>query len=678
MKLLISIVAAEMLVAPRLYGTEARDTLRSPLQIEYEHALEFASEEGSVTPLLEVLESMQEDPLDLNIASVSELEQLPGLGPLIAFRIASQRSIGPFQKVEDLERVEGVTPEMVRALNPFVTVKRRSALGAHRVHVRTRAAKSAIGQTGVVQSAYAGSPDRVYNKLVAQFDGLQGTRQVGLDGLDLPNPSVTLGLVTEKDPGERNYLDFLGGHLAISLPSISTRLLIGDFVFEGGQGLVFWRSSGLSKGTEATAGVARSGIGIRPSFSTDQPWFFRGAAATLDLTPGTFSFFCSRKRLDAGTDSNGVVTRFDVDGLHRTETEMKTMGKVKEESYGFRFTSELMEGFQVGVSALTSRFDRMVRLPGVFNFNGMSCSSIGVDASLTRSTVRVFGEGAQDYRRARAGIVGIVMNPSRETNIALLVRFYPRDFTTFHGSGFSENGGNDVNESGFYCGFTLRPATWLDINAYWDQFVFPWRTASAMFPSGGNEFMLQAELNLSRRASLEFHARSREKPADFTSMGPAGLAQICDDGRSQQNYRATLTVGSSQSLVWRSRVEIVGVHYSLRSGQEIGMLMFQDVSFVPLRHTSVSARIIAFDTRSFDSRVYEYEEVVPGASQAPALYGKGLRWYFRGEAEFFGRVSVSVKYSQTRREAVRTSAFLTESMSLNADDLLTLQIDVKM
>ena len=678
MKLFVSIVAAEMLIAPRLYGTTASDTLRSPLQIEYEHALEFASEEGSVTPLLEVLESMQEDPIDLNLASVSELEQLPGLGPLIAFRIASQRSIGAFQKVEDLERVEGVTPELIRSLNPFVTVKRRSALGAHRVHVRTRAARSALGQTGVVQSAYAGSPERLYSKLVAQFDGLPGIGQDGLPGLDLPNPSVTLGLVTEKDPGESNYLDFISGHLCVSMPSISARVLLGDFVFEGGQGLVFWRSSGLSKGTEATAGVARSGIGIRPSFSTDQPWFFRGVAAAMDLKPGTISFFYSRKRLDAGTDSNGVVTRFDVDGLHRTETEMKTMGRVKEESYGFRFTSELAEGFQFGVSALTARFDRAVRLPGVFGFNGMGCSSIGMDASMTQSTVRIFGEAAQDYKRARAGVVGIVMSPNREMNVALLARFYPRDFTTFHGSGFSENGGNNANESGFYCGLTLRPASWLDINAYWDEFVFPWRSASALFPSGGNEFMIQAEINISRRASLELHLRSREKPADFTSISQAGLVQTSDDGRSQQNYRATLTVGSSQSLVWRSRVEIAGVHYSLRSSQEIGMLMFQDVSFVPLRHTSVSARIIAFGTQSFDSRVYEYEEVVPGASQTPALYGKGLRWYFRGEAEFFGRVSISVKYSQTRREAVRTSAFSTGTMSSNADDLLTVQIDVKM
>lgn len=678
MRLLITIVAAEALIYPCLYGTEKGDTLRSALQIGYEHALEFGSEEGSVTPLLEVLESMQEEPLDLNQASVSELEQIPGLGPLVAFRIVSQRTNQPFEKVEDLGRIEGVTPEILRALDPFVTVKRRSTLSPHRLHIRTRAARSAIGQAGIVRSAYPGSPDKVYSKIVARIEGSSGSDQEGFFGMDQPKPSVTLGLVTEKDPGEKNYLDFISGHLCASIPGISTRLLLGDFVFEAGQGLVFWRSSGLSKGTEATAGVARNGVGIRPSFSTDQAWFFRGAAATVDLKPGTVSFFYSKKHLDAGTDSSGVVTRFDVDGLHRTETEMKTKGRVKEESYGARFRSELLEGFQIGVSALTSRFDRMVRLPGIFGFNGEGSSSFGLDASLTRSTMRIFGEVAQDYKRARAGVGGIVINPSPETNVALLAHFYPRDFKTFHGSGFSANGGNNVNESGFYCGLTVRPASWLDINAYWDQFIVPWRTTNGLFPSKGNELMVQAELNLSRRSSLEIHVRHKEKPVDLTTISPAGLAQLRDDGRSQQNYRATLTVGSSQSVVWRSRVEVVAVHYSLRSDREIGVLMFQDVSFAPLRHTSVAVRVIAFDTPTFDSRIYEFEEEAPGACLTPALYGKGFRWYFTGRSDVFGRVSISLKYSQTRREAARISAFVGENVPLPADDHLTLQIDVKL
>lgn len=190
--------------------------------------------------------------------------------------------------------------------------------------------------------------------------------------------------------------------------------------------------------------------------------------------------------------------------------------------------------------------------------------------------------------------------------------------------------------------------------------------------------MVQGEMNLSKRTSLEVQLRHKEKPADLAMISHAGLAQVSDDGRSQQNYRATLTFGSSQSAVWRSRVEIVSVHYSIRSVREIGILMFQDVSFVPFRRASVTVRVIAFDTPTFDSRVYEYEEEVPGTYRTPALYGKGFRWYLTARAEFFERLCVSLKYSQTRRETLRTSAFVSGSVSLQADDYLTLQIDVKL
>ncbi len=48
-------------------------------------------------------------PVDLNSASVAELERLPGIGPVLAARIVVERADGgPFTDLADLERVEGV------------------------------------------------------------------------------------------------------------------------------------------------------------------------------------------------------------------------------------------------------------------------------------------------------------------------------------------------------------------------------------------------------------------------------------------------------------------------------------------------------------------------------------------------------------------------------------------
>jgi competence protein ComEA len=63
-------------------------------------------------------------PLDLNRAGAVELAVLPGIGPALARRIVEDRALrGPFAAVEDLDRVRGVGPTMLRRLTGLVTVE---------------------------------------------------------------------------------------------------------------------------------------------------------------------------------------------------------------------------------------------------------------------------------------------------------------------------------------------------------------------------------------------------------------------------------------------------------------------------------------------------------------------------------------------------------------------------
>lgn len=61
--------------------------------------------------------------VNLNAASADELEQLPGVGPVLAARIVADRELnGPFADVEDLARVPGVGPAIVSALGDVARV----------------------------------------------------------------------------------------------------------------------------------------------------------------------------------------------------------------------------------------------------------------------------------------------------------------------------------------------------------------------------------------------------------------------------------------------------------------------------------------------------------------------------------------------------------------------------
>jgi competence protein ComEA len=62
-------------------------------------------------------------PVDLNRATVAELDGLPGVGPATAAAIVEHRErAGPFASVDDLEAVPGIGPAKLAALAGLVTV----------------------------------------------------------------------------------------------------------------------------------------------------------------------------------------------------------------------------------------------------------------------------------------------------------------------------------------------------------------------------------------------------------------------------------------------------------------------------------------------------------------------------------------------------------------------------
>jgi competence protein ComEA len=61
--------------------------------------------------------------MDLNRASKEDLEALPGIGPVLADRIAAYRErSGPFRSVEDMLAVKGIGPVKLEKIRPCVEV----------------------------------------------------------------------------------------------------------------------------------------------------------------------------------------------------------------------------------------------------------------------------------------------------------------------------------------------------------------------------------------------------------------------------------------------------------------------------------------------------------------------------------------------------------------------------
>ena len=58
--------------------------------------------------------------IDINTATVAELQQLPAIGPKLAERIVEARNQKPFTSIEDLRRVGGIGAKTLEKLRPHV------------------------------------------------------------------------------------------------------------------------------------------------------------------------------------------------------------------------------------------------------------------------------------------------------------------------------------------------------------------------------------------------------------------------------------------------------------------------------------------------------------------------------------------------------------------------------
>jgi len=67
--------------------------------------------------------TLPSQPININTATIAQLETLPGIGPNTAKSIVDFRNhSGPFQRVEDLLAIKGISKSKLEKLRPYVTV----------------------------------------------------------------------------------------------------------------------------------------------------------------------------------------------------------------------------------------------------------------------------------------------------------------------------------------------------------------------------------------------------------------------------------------------------------------------------------------------------------------------------------------------------------------------------
>jgi hypothetical protein len=557
---------------------------------------------------------------------------------------------GPFIDVFELQSIGSLDIESVNLLMKFVkvtlpppfkdvTFKKLVQKADHDLMIRIgkilekQAGFSKLGNA--MEANYQGSAWRILTRYRYNFSS-----------------TLAASLNMEKDAGEQFFdssknkgFDFYSGNISFRGSGIVKKLLIGDYALQFGQGLVMWSGSGFGKGSGIST-IAKQDFGLKPYSSVNESIFLRGASGTFKFRKLSFTPFFSKKNLDASlTDQGKEVNTINMSGLHRTKSEIDTKSQLLSTLYGahVQFNSKSLNiGFTSYQTQFSLPFSIGKSLYEQFDFKGNLLTNLGLNYDYSHRNTYFFGEVAHSKNGGTASINGIMSSLSPRVSLVLMHRRYAKNYHSFFNQSVSE-ASNAVNESGFYSALSLKFDSKWDLFTYSDFFRFPWLKFRVNAPSSGYELFAQLNYRMNKKLSLSsrFKQQLREENSE-SIFADSGLETV-----DKQNYRIEIRYSIDDRFSFRNRIEMVRYQKG-NSKFELGFLNYQDIIYKPMSsRLSGNIRFGIFDTESFNSRIYAYENDVLYAYSVPAYQGKGVRFYLNARYTLTRGFDLWLRYSLT-------------------------------
>jgi hypothetical protein len=476
---------------------------------------------------------------------------------------------------------------------------------------------------------------------------------------------ISVGITAEKDPGEEFFkgsqksFDFYSAHLTLRDLGIIKTFAMGDYSLSYGQGLLLWTGLAFGKTPEVMM-IKKNPAGIQPYTSVNESAFKRGMAVSLGKGPFTADVFFSSLKKD-GTLADTVTqpetfTSFFVSGFHRSLNELKKKHAIAEQFLGGHLQYSIRR-FTLGATMVHTAFDKSLMpepLPyNRFYFRGKELTVAGADYRMLWGNISFFGEFARSDNGALAYLNGMIMAPDAKVSLALLNRHFPWNYHCFTANPFRE-GSQTMNESGTYFGLMIKPERRVILSAYYDMFTFPWLRYQVHSPSEGYEYMLQIRFVPEKKISMYGRYRFQSKP--YNASGNVTPVDVPVEVL-QKNYRYDLVAKVSRAFTLHSRMEYI--RYSKADEEpENGFLILQDIIYKPAGGpVSFSLRYAHFDTRSYDSRIYAYENDILYVYSIPAHYYRGSRYYLTLRIRINKNLDMWARYASwlyTNRKTIGT------------------------
>lgn len=553
----------------------------------------------------ELLQSLSDNPLDLNTASSEALLSLPFCDKFFVHNLLLERSQkGGFKSVYDLKHISGAPTVYLPLLAPFLKVS-----PTYEDYRTPRRQRLHVG-VGTDISGGMGFYDRLAP--MVHFESLS-------------DRGWSAYLVTERDRGEpaqalhRGVFDHLSFTLSRALRTGT--IILGDFRVSTGQGLVMGMSRSYFSNLERQMGMPSFGRStVRPHRSTREYGYLRGISGKI--TPNdllTLHLFTGYEALDARIEKGQILTLYRT-GMHRTPSELSYRHTARREAIG-GYLSLDDKVFHLGLLGVAHRYTgkdgALTRHTPTGQKEPPFTSSI--DWQIHLGDLLFWGEGVIPLHRSPAAVAGLSLYDD-----------YLGRWTL----------------SGRYLG---------------ESHTAPYASPESRFANARNESALSASWHgevgrgLTGTLYAEYYRSLTPDPHRGANEGKLFSARLDHQGRGTRSslwWRSTLTdKGQRHSLRMTTDLSI-NKSWVLKAGGQVSFRALSDLSkavYIRLRYAlekvECEGGLHLFDTGEVPLRADA--SYMPHCYYTPMLRGAGLRWISKVRLSLGSRTLLHLRYTPT-------------------------------
>lgn len=634
MKSLLFLSFGVGLVGTVSYAQEFRRREIDPTSF-VQNLLPITAEDLNYGTVYENLIQLYTAPLDLNTCTREELAATYLLNERQLNRFFEYRSqLGNLLSIYELQAIPEFDLSLIYRLLPFVTVAPPNRKlwndltnpTDHYLLVRTeRLLEAKRGFTSDVPQSRDGTLQKFAGSPLQWYARYRYSR----------SRDFSFGITAEKDEGEavawnpskHTYgPDFLSFHAQVQHRGRLKNLVLGDYQFQVGQGLVYSAGFVLGKGMETAYTVRRPTTGLRPYTSVTETGFFRGLAATYSLGKRLeLTALLSRVRQSGTLTAQQTISSFQTDGLFRIPNELQYRANLTEQNAGAHLLYSLNRG-QLGVTYLHTSFSYPLQkteaLRNDFEFRGKQNHLFGFHGNYVWRNFHFFGETARSKSGGTGTIAGVLASLSKRWDASLLFRNFDKNFHSFYANAFSENT-RAINETGLYLGAKYTVHKRMKLAAYVDLYRFPWyKYLVDKQPTHGFDFLLQNTWTPSKKWAVYAVYRHEQKEKNIASS-------LSKQKFVTQTVRRNLILNAeyTPNNRWSFRSRVQGGTFGYQGLKaDKGWLALQEIT-AKWSKIATTLRLSAYNTDSYDARQYAVEQDVLYAISMPAYYERGFRHF---------------------------------------------------